>query len=296
MTSKSPIRTAVIGATGRIGGRIVEQFTRTGRYDVLPLSHQEIDVTDADSVSRRLNDKSIDVVINTAAFHSVDGCENDPATSFAVNAIGAMNVANLCRSIDAMCVYFSTDYVFDGRAKEPYDEDARPNPLNVYGASKLAAEQLTARTLARHLIVRVERVFGPPGPGRAPSTYVDALYNKAAKGEPIQAVDSHTMSPTYSLDCVELLDELLQAGVTGIIHAVNGGQCSWLEFTQTLLDMLQFDATAEAVPAETMLSPTPRPVHAALCSKRIEPLPGRSMRHWKNALRDYLILMKYIDG
>ncbi|MBN1554982.1 MAG: dTDP-4-dehydrorhamnose reductase [Phycisphaerae bacterium] len=286
---------AVIGATGRIGGQIVEWFSRTGRYDVLGLSHQDLDVVDESAVKRRLLHQPLDVVINTAAFHSVDGCQRDPRTSFAVNAIGAMNVAAACREIDALCVYLSTDYVFDGRQESPHDEDARPNPINVYGVSKLAGEQLTMSTAPRRLIFRVERVFGPPGPGRPPSTYVDALYDKAAHGQTIRAVDSHTMSPTYSRDAVKLLDDLLQAGATGVIHATNGGSCTWLEFTQTLLSMLPFDVPVESVPAESFLSDTPRPTHTALRSKRIKQILGREMRHWSEALREYLVAMGYIE-
>ncbi|HXZ90196.1 MAG TPA: SDR family oxidoreductase, partial [Candidatus Dormibacteraeota bacterium] len=164
-----PNRIALLGATGQLGHDIA-RVAKTRSLDLVPLSHEEIEATDLESVRQAFAKIRPEVVVNCAAFHQVDRCEEDPAQAFQVNALGALNVARSANEFGAKCVYVSTDYVFPGDKPPPkegatssvnsYVEADRPAPVNVYGVSKLAGEQLTLMAQPKALIVRVSSLFG----------------------------------------------------------------------------------------------------------------------------------------
>ncbi len=140
-----------------------------------------------------------DVVINTAAFHKTDQCEEEPLKTFSVNALGARNIAMITKEIDATTVYISTDYVFDGSKKEPYTEEDIPAPINTYGISKLAAEHFTKQN-PKHYIMRIASVFGKAGASGKGGNFVETMIAKAKKNESLTIIDDMWMSPTYTID------------------------------------------------------------------------------------------------
>jgi len=150
------VNVAVIGATGQLGSDIVEVFSKDPAFEVIPLSHEDVDVTILESL-KVLERIKPDVIINTAAYVRVDDSELYPEEAFKVNAIGALNVAKVAEKINAVNVYISTDYVFDGEKGRPYKEEDVPNPINVYGASKLMGEIFTRNYSPKHYIIRSER-------------------------------------------------------------------------------------------------------------------------------------------
>ena len=157
-----------------------------------------MDITDAAAVERALARSDADVVFNAAAYNQVDVAEKEPQAAFLVNALAVRNLAVACRQIDARLVHFSTDYVFDGRARHPYAEDDPTHPLGAYAVSKLAGELYAQAYLDRALVVRTSGVFGPGGLATARGNFVELMLRLAGSGQPIRVVEDHVASPTYA--------------------------------------------------------------------------------------------------
>jgi dTDP-4-dehydrorhamnose reductase len=280
-------RVAVIGSTGQLGTDVVQVLTEAGAYQVYPLSHREIECTDLVSVRQALTAVGPGVVINCAAFVRVDECETRPEEAFRVNAIGALVVARACAGLDALCVYISTDYVFDGEKGEPYTEHDPPCPINVYGTSKLAGEYLVQQACPRWLIVRVASLFGKAGARGKGGNFVETVLRKAWAGEPLKVVDDIRMSPTYTVDAARALEWLIRQGATGLFHLANAGACSWYEFAHKALDLANPNARLERLSTAAYPSQARRPKNSSLRSSRIRS-PENRVRSWDEALGDYL--------
>jgi dTDP-4-dehydrorhamnose reductase len=205
------VKVAVIGPRGQLGSALCEAFRRRA-VDCVELDHGRVEVTDPQSVLVALRDARPAAVVNTAAFHKVDACEEDPKRAFEVNALGALHVARACREAGARCVYVSTDYVFDGAKAERYREEDLPNPVNVYGASKLAGEHLVVQTCPDALVVRVASLFGGLGSRGKGTNFVLTVLERARRGEALRVVDDVRMSPTYAEDAAAAIVELVARG------------------------------------------------------------------------------------
>ena len=179
------MKIAVIGSTGQLGTELMK--TLNDDHELVGLTHQDIEVADYDSCLI-LKEHRPDIVINTAAFHKTDQCEEEPLKTFSVNALGARNVALVSKEIAATTVFISTDYVFDGSKKKPYTEDDVPAPINTYGISKLASEHFT-RQNPKHYIVRIASVFGKAGASGKGGNFVETMITKAKKNESITVID-----------------------------------------------------------------------------------------------------------
>src|SRR5271170_4877850 len=149
----------VIGSNGQLGSDVVKAFALVGD-EVFSLTHADIDLASMDSVAARMQEIQPELVVNTAAMHHVENCEKDPALAFAVNGIGARNLAIAAEQLKATVIHVSTDYVFDGLKRSPYEEEDSPNPLNVYGNTKLAGEHFVRSTAGKHFVVRTSAIYG----------------------------------------------------------------------------------------------------------------------------------------
>jgi dTDP-4-dehydrorhamnose reductase len=250
------MKVAIIGANGQLGSDLVKVLGE----EAIPLTRQDLDVTDLES-AQILNEIKPDVVINTAAYVRVDEAEIEVENAFQVNAIGALNVANVCTDINAVNVYISTDYVFDGTKGVPYTEEDFPNPINVYGLSKYVGEAFTRNYSPKFYIVRVASLFGKAGVRGKGGNIVEFMIQKARNGEEIRVVDDVFMSPTYTKDVAKILKKFLVLGRNVQITALKSSELKRL---------------------------ARRPLFSALTNKKIEN-HGLRMRNWKVALNDYLI-------
>jgi len=278
-------RVAILGSAGQLGADLVEVLRQDSSFEVIPLSHQEADCTRAEQVREVIARLRPDHVINCAAFVRVDDCEDQPGIAFEVNAVGAFNVARACAAVDACCVYISTDYVFDGTKKTPYVESDAPNPINVYGASKLAGEHLVRQAAPRWLIVRVASLFGKTGARGKGGNFIETILAKAATGEALRVVDDIRISPTYARDAAEVIRHLVITDVDGLVHAANTGSCTWYDFARTALDLCNLTATIVPVSASVYPAKARRPRNSVLeCSRKITLIPD-----WRTGLRHYLL-------
>ncbi len=286
-------RIAVIGSTGQLGGDLLRVLSETGKYEVTPLSHAEIDVADRESIVRVLCPDRFDVIVNCAAFTRVDDCEDRLADAFRVNAQGAFKVAQASAQSGALCVFIGTDYVFSGEKGSPYVEEDPPAPINVYGTSKLAGELLVRQAARRWLIVRIASVFGKSGSRGKGGNFIESILAKARSGEPVRVVNDIWMSPSYTMDVASTLERLIQAGATGLYHAANQGRCTWFEFALEAVRVAGLDTKVEPVPSDLYPSRARRPKDSSMMSLRLEKTLGLSPRPWREALRDYLVEKGY---
>lgn len=280
-------RAAVIGATGQLGQAVVRALEGGEEWAVWSLSHEDVECTDPNSVRRAITSLRPEVVVHCAAFVRVDDCEEQPDRAFEVNALGALHVARACREVGARCVYISTDYVFDGSKSEPYTEEDPPNPINVYGASKLAGEHLVRQTCPDALVVRVASLFGGSGARGKGTNFVLTVLDRARRGEPLRVVDDVRMSPTYTVDAAHAVVELIRRGERGIFHVVNGGSCTWYEFARRILAVVGLEAPVEPVSRDAYPARARRPANSALSTEALREL-GIRMRSWQQALEAYL--------
>lgn len=280
-----PQRIIVLGATGQLGSDLVEILRHENNFEVFPKSHQDADCTDRDGVRRAFRQMRPNIVVNCAAFVRVDECEERAVEAFAVNAVGAYNVATACAEIETLCVYISTDYVFDGARDSAYAESDTPNPINVYGASKLAGEYLTRQAARRWLIVRTASLFGKTGARGKGGNFVETIIKKAKAYEPIKVVNDISMSPTYSRDAANVLAALLRNGATGLFHIANRGACTWYEFAKTISQFIELGDPVHPVSSNEFPTRAARPKNSALITEQT----GVQLRPWKDALKAYLI-------
>lgn len=279
------LRVAILGSTGQLGRDLVEVLEKSGDFEVVALSHEQADCTQAESIRAALLSARPQTVINCAAFVRVDDCEDQAQEAFAVNALGALKVARACAEIDASCVYISTDYVFDGAKHGPYLESDTACPINVYGASKLSGEYLVRQTVPRWLIFRVASLFGKSGARGKGGNFVETILAKAKRGDVLRVVGDIQISPTYTRDAARALSELLKNATTGVIHSANGGTCTWHEFAKAAVELCHLDVPVEAVSSAEYSTRARRPKNSALASERL----GISQPHWRDALQAYLI-------
>ena len=280
------MRVAVIGSTGQLGQDLLRVFAD----DATGFAHEDLDVTDEAGVASAIRSAKPDWVLNTAAFHRVDDCEVDPTSTFAVNAIGALNVARAAVDAGSGVVFYSTDYVFGGEERErnhPYEEKDSPQPLSVYGTSKVAGEQLVAQANPQHLIVRSAGLYGT-ATSRKGWTFPELMLNKARTEGIIRVVTDQVLSPTFTADLAQKTRELIEHGAVGIFHLTNAGECSWFEFARGAFEIAGVEAKMEPVDSAQFKQRARRPSYSALATTRLGEIGLSPMRPWREALGEYL--------
>lgn len=216
----------VVGAAGRLGASIIEAY---GRPNVVAHTRATLDITDPDAVRRAVAEAAPAAVINCAAFNDVDGAEDRPEAAFAANAFAVRSLARAAEACDARFVHFSTDFVFDGEASEPYVETDAATPQSVYGLSKLLGEWF-ALDAPRGFVLRVESLFGAAAgwSGRAGS--LDSIIAGLEQGREVKVFTDRVVSPSYVHDVASAVRYLLDHDAApGLYHCVNNGHATWHE-------------------------------------------------------------------
>ena len=302
---RSSRRIAVVGASGQLGSDLVRCGRERGQ-DVIPLTHDDIEVTDARSVDAALGAAKADVVIDCVAFHQVDECERDPATAFAVNALAASAIARTTRRLGGRTVFVSTDYVFSGTKPfvgptgpatpvDAYTEDEPAEPVNAYGVSKLAGELLVRQADPGALVVRTAGLFGRTGSrGKKGTNFVEQIVRQARERRPLQVVDDQYVTPTYTVDAAEAILALVDLGAGGTVHVAAAGGCTWHAFASRCLALIGSQVEVRRIAAAERSSDAARPANTALCVDRLASLIGRPVRPWTEALPAYLEEMGHI--
>lgn len=238
--------------------------------EAIKLTHKELDITNRDQVLESIRKIKPDIVLNAAAYTDVDGCEDNQEFAFHVNGYGPGHIAEACSIIEAKLVHFSTDYIFDG-SKKKYIESDIPNPINVYGHSKLLGENKITENTDDYRIIRTSWLFGIHG-----KNFVEAMLRLSKEMDTVKVVNDQFGKPTYTIDLANKVKEIIELE-PGIYHITNDGICSWYEFASAIIDNT-VSCTSNEFPRRAK-----RPRYSVLENTKTKP-----MQHWKKALKDYL--------
>jgi len=283
-------RVLVTGGRGQLGHDLERRWPERHPGDeLLPLSHHELDVTDAEAVRRLILAQQPSIVINLAAYHVVDEVEGNPAKAFAVNAIGPRNVALACKEAGAIMVHLSTDYVFtDSSNHRPHVEDEPVNPPNVYGVSKAAGEMMIGPSWPSHFIVRGSGLYGVAGSSGKGGNFVETMLKLAEQGKPIKVVADQVLTPTSTWFLADQIALLVTTEAYGTYHATCQGECSWYQFAAEIFRQSGLDPELGPTTSAERITPARRPPYSVLENRNLQRQGIDVMPHWKEALRHYL--------
>jgi dTDP-4-dehydrorhamnose reductase len=279
------VRILLIGYRGQLGSDLQKAFA--GEELVLT-TQEQMRVEDAAQVDALIGQARPDLIINCAAFHRVDDCEDCAARAFEVNVLGVRNVALAAARVDAALVHFSTDYVFDRPRRTPYAETDLPCPKCLYGVSKLAGEFLLLSTWPKHFVLRVSGLYGYAGSREKGTNFVEMMIGLARQGKPIRVVDDQVLTPTSTMDVARAVRILAGTDCYGLYHLTNTGECSWHEFAQAIFEYA--DLRPDLTPVTSAAFPTraKRPNYSVLDNRRLRDAGFTDLPDWHEALQQYI--------
>ena len=279
------MRIALVGAEGQLGAAIAKECRDA--HEVVEFTHSALDVTDDDAVRHVLARATPDAIVNCAAWNDVDGAEDHPVEALNLNAFAVQALARAATACNAALVHYSTDFVFDGKAAQPYTETDAPNPRGAYAASKLMGEWFAA-DVPRAYVLRVESLFGSVKGARPAKGSVASILKSIQAGADARVFEDRTISPTYVFDAAAATRKLLeQSAPPGVYHCVNSGSCTWLELAHEIARLL--DVEPKVIPArmaDTKLR-VERPMYCVLSNAKLASV-GVTMPAWQDAVRRYI--------
>lgn len=277
--------TVLIGANGQLGSELRQVF---GDDDLIPLTHADLELTNPGQVREILSKYRPSLILNTAAYHRVDECEDEPERAFAVNALAVRELALAAKAVGAVLVHFSTDYVFDGRQRNPYREVERPRPLSVYAASKLAGEYFVQAVPDRYFLIRTCGLYGLAGSRSRAGNFVEAMLRLAADGREIQVVGDQIVTPTSAKELAHKVRQLVETGAYGLYHITNNGECSWYQFASAIFEMRGVRARLHETTSAVYGARATRPAYSVLDNANLRSLGLDDLSDWRDALKEYL--------
>ncbi len=278
-------RIVLVGADGQLGSEFVRVLED---QEIHPFTYPDFDVTDTAKTNRIIRSLSPDIVVNTAAYHRVDECEDNPERAFGVNTIAVRGLASLCLDVEAVLVHFSTDYVFGGEKRSPYVENDIPNPLSLYAVSKLAGEYFVRNIPQKYFLIRTCGLFGEAGCWGKGTNFIDSMISREKRGEPLRVVNDQWVTPTSAFELAQRVGELLQTSHWGLYHMTNEGECTWHMFAETIFELIGSETCVEPIDSLTFGAKARRPSYSVLENRNAKKLGITPFSHWKIALEVYL--------
>lgn len=276
------LKVLITGKNGQLGFDFYQLLK--GKEDVVAAGRDDFDVTDLDSANKFIREYMPDIVIHCAAYTKVDDSEKHIDIAYKVNAIGSGNIASICSDIGAIMVYISTDYVFDGEKSMPYNEFDIPNPINVYGKSKLTGENIVKEILDKHYIVRTSWLYGKNG-----NNFVKTMLRLSKMKDEIKVVNDQHGTPTYTKDLAEGIYFLIKSGAYGIYHMTNSGMTTWYEFARKIFELSGIKTQVMPISSEEYNSPAKRPKYSVLDNFILRHRFDYKLRNWEDAIKEFLI-------
>jgi dTDP-4-dehydrorhamnose reductase len=280
------LRILLTGVNGQVGWELQRTLAPLG--EVIAADRRTLDLADSAAIRRRVEGIAPDLIVNPAAYTAVDKAEAEPELAHAINAVAPGELA----ACGVPLLHFSTDYVFDGRKDGAYTEDDRPNPLGVYGATKLAGEQAVQHAGVAHLILRTSWVYGRRG-----RNFLLTMQRLARERDSLAVVDDQFGAPTWSrliaeataLVTARWLDRQDRSATSGVYHLSCGGRTSWHGFTAAILAHLAADGDAglarlSAIPTSGYPTPAQRPANSQLDCGKLASTFGVRLPDWQDAL------------
>jgi dTDP-4-dehydrorhamnose reductase len=277
-------RVLLIGGSGRLGTAIRRRWSDC---EIVAPSRGELDIARSAQLCYAIDAVRPDALINAAAFHDVDRCEEEPERALEVNALAVGRAARLARDRDILFVTISTDYVFDGTTGTPYTENDAPHPLSIYGLSKLAGEYLVERLHARAFVVRTCGVYGPGASSSRRPSLIEHVLSQSPGGAPVRVVADVVASPTFAGDLADALRRLIESEAYGLYHAADVGPVSWYDFARDAARQAGLKLAIEPIPAQEWKASALRPRFSALENAKLAGL-GIAMPSWRAGIAAYL--------
>ena len=270
------MKVLVTGSKGQLGLELAGILPERG-HEVVALAREGLDVADPEAVERVVEEHSPEIVVNAAAYTNVDGSEKETDLAYSVNALGPRSLAQVCGRRGCELLHVSTNYVFDGESARPYEPFDPPNPISAYGRTKLAGEEHVMRLMNRWYVVRSAGVYG------LGHNFVRTMLRVAGERDSLKVKDDEFISPTYARDLADGIVGIVEDGRYGLYHLTNAGSCSWYEFTREIFRLAGVETEVVPIPGSEYPLPAARPANGVL-----SPLGSPGLRHWREALADYL--------
>jgi len=276
------MRILITGAQGQLGHDVTLECQRRG-WEAIGVDLPDFDLTDRTATLSFLEKAAPDCVIHCAAYTAVDKAEAEPEMARAVNELGTGAVAKYCARAGIWMINISTDYVFDGSGNQPWEADDAPEPLNVYGATKLAGERAVQAVCEKHMIVRTSWVFGSHG-----NNFVKTMLRLGRERPELRVVSDQIGAPTYTVHLAHLLCDMAARPVKGIYHAANAGECSWAGFARKIFEMAGIDCDVIEIPSSEYPQAAKRPKNSRLSPKALIEANYATLPPWESALAEFL--------
>ena len=272
----------ITGANGLLGHELSSVLKD---HSLILLSHSQLDISDIDSVNKKIDSTSPDIIINSAAYTQVDNCETNYDLAFKSNAIGPKNLAIKCKQLDIPLIHISTDYVFEGNEnKSPLVEDDKLGPKTIYGKTKLEGEKFVKENCDKYFILRTAWLYGEG------KNFVKTMLNLSEKNKELKVVNDQIGSPTYAKDLANAIKEIIEkkSDKYGIYHVTNKGEVSWYEFAKKIFEFNKIEIKVIPVTSEEFPRPAPRPHYSVLSNQKWINSGFTPMRNYEIALKEYL--------
>jgi len=280
----------LLGGSGQLGMDLQENCP--SNFEIVAPPHSEVDITKPITVQIAINSYQPNIIINTVAYHQLDECEKNPEKAFQINSLAVRDLAIECQLNNICLVHISTDYVFDGNTVQPYNESDLPNPLSVYGNSKLAGEHFIQAICEgqNYFIIRTSGLYGKHMcRGKNKPNFVNLMLKLASEGKEINIVNNERLTPTYTKDLAEQIFLLLSSCLyayppSGIYHATCEKDCTWYEFAKTIFYLLDKKVVVNPTITKSRL----RPSYSVLNNNRLKMFSLNIMPNWVDSLAEYL--------
>lgn len=277
------MKVLVTGANGQLGYDVVKELQKQN-IECYGTSRQDFDIVDFEATEKFITNYMPDAVIHCAAYTAVDKAEDEQGLCYLVNASATENIAEICKKINAKMLYISTDYVFDGTKDGFYEVDDKPNPINVYGKTKLLGEQAVQRILDKYFIVRISWVFGEHG-----NNFVKTMLRLGKECKEINVVADQYGSPTYTADLALLLVEMIRTEKYGVYHVTNEGVCTWAEFAEEIFKIAGMNVKVNHITTAEYPTRAKRPMNSKLGKEKLEFKGFRLLKNWKEVIKEFII-------
>ncbi|WP_202975202.1 dTDP-4-dehydrorhamnose reductase [Vallitalea guaymasensis] len=271
----------IIGVNGQLGHDAVKLLSPY--HKIVGLDKDTLDITNFIELQNRITEIRPELIINCAGYTNVDDCEINYESAYNTNAQGCYNLALIAKKYDCILVHISTDYVFDGEKDEPYIESDLPNPINIYGSSKLLGETIITTISPKYFILRTSWLYGTHG-----NNFVKTILRLSETKEVISVVNDQIGTPTYTIDLINVFSKLIKTNAYGIYHISNEGRCSWYEFAKKIIKLTNKETTIIPITTNQSKRKADRPHYSVLENSMLKHRFGYTLRNWEEALTEFL--------
>lgn len=276
------MRVLVTGVKGQLGNDIFEVLKK--KYDIVGIDYSDLDISNKQKVAEFFIGNIFDIIIHCAAYTNVEQAEKEAIICFNINVDGTRYLVEQARKSNALFIYFSTDYVFDGKkpVNTRYNEEDVTNPINQYGLSKELGEQ-EVRSYTSHYILRISWIYGLNG-----NNFIKTMVNLANKNSQIFVISDQIGSPTYTRDIANNLEQFILSDKFGTYHFTNTGYTSWADYSRLIFELTGDNIVVEDIKSSDYKTMAIRPLNSQLSQKKLANFGFKRLPFWKDAVKRYL--------